>query len=191
MNKKNGYTLVELLTVLTILAVLIILFVPIITKVYRNINKQLNELDKNALIDGTKSYINNLVNNGYNVVYTTHYDDSCNFVNKTEEKKLASYINNGTELSGYNFTKYAAQNDLYITAEYLVKNGYFDSECIYDDTCNKSSKCKVDRACTLVVHFDSETVKANPNCNSDSCEVYYKLGNYKIDIQDESKCKIK
>ena len=193
MKNKNGFTLVELLTIVTIIAVLIILLLPVINKSLRSINKALKDIDKNALIDSTKLYVNNLVNNGYNVVSTNHYDASCNFINTTQENKLASYINNGVELSGYRFVEYAAQNDLYITAEYLVQNGYFDNGCIYDtnNTCEKSTSCKVDKACTLVVHFNSNTVKANPNCTSANCEVYYVLGDYSVNIQDEAKCVIK
>ena len=194
MKNKNGFTLIEILTVVTIVAVLIIILIPILGRAFRQAKNALSDMDKKSLIDGTKLYVNNLVDNGYNVVTKNNYDSSCNFINSIQTNKLATYLNNGTELSGYKFVEYAAQNDLYVTAEYLVENGYYDSSCIYDQAahpCENSSKCKIDKECTLVVHFNSDRVNANPSCTSGNCEYYYTLGDYTVTIQDESKCKIK
>jgi len=194
MKNKNGFSLVEILTVVTIIAVLLILLIPLLGKSYKSAVNSLKDIDKKSLIDGTKLYVNNLVNNGYNIVSTKSYDSSCNIVSSNEENKLASYLTSNGEVSGYKFVEYAANNDLYVTAEYLVNNGYFDNGCIYDasnDSCEKSKKCKVDKTCTMIVHFEHEEVNQNPSCTGATCEKYYTLGNYTVSIQDESKCVIK
>ena len=194
--KNKGFTLVEVIAVLALIAVLVIIFVPIISNGFYRSKKLLKDYDKQALIDGAKTYLTNLKEDGYNIKTVNTYDSSCNITNTTSNYEKESYTApDGTIYSGYEYIKYAAGNDLYITAKYLVDNGYFNNGCKYDATensCEKSAECKVDKECTLVVHYNAEKTKANPKCDlGDKCTFYYELGDYTINIQDESKCIIK
>jgi prepilin-type N-terminal cleavage/methylation domain-containing protein len=192
--KNKGFTLVELIAVIAIIGVFIILMVPFMSNVFGRTKKMINDIDRQALEDSVKTYLTNLQNNGYQLNNQYVYDDQCNIQDVLSNYDPVSYrTSDNTEVSGYDFVKYAAQNDLYITAEFLVNNNYFDSGCNYvENSCPKSTGCKVNKECTLVVHYESEKVLANPNCTlGDRCEFYYQLGNYTINILDESKCAIK
>jgi type IV pilus assembly protein PilA len=194
--KNKGFTLVELIAVIVLVAVMIIIFAPMVSNVFSRTKNMLSDLDKQALNDGVKTYLTNLQENGYNLETIYLYDSECKIQDALSEYNKVTYrVSNDTEVSGYDFVKYAAENDLYITAEYLVNHGYFNNGCKYDvddNSCEKTAECKVNKECTLVVHYNSEKVKANPNCNlGDRCEYYYKLGDYTINYLDESKCLIK
>ena len=194
MKNKNGFTLIELMAVITLLGVIVILVSPIMYNVFNRTKQAIKDFDKNALLDGGRLYAEHIYNGGTTVVTTNTYDDECNVVNKKTETKPASYLVGNQELSGYELIKYAALNDLYVTAEDLVKNGYYDSGCDYsaDDKCSFSKECKVSKDCTLKIHFEHTTVKANPSCTlGDKCMVYYQLGQSSVSIVDESKCELK
>lgn len=194
MKNKNGFTLVEVMAVITLLGVITILLIPTFQKVFNQTKSAIKDFDKQTLIDGGRMYAEHIFNGGTSEVVTKTYDDQCNVVNTKTETKPASYVITNQELSGYELIKYAALNDLYVTAEYLVDNGYYDSGCDYhaDGKCNKSKECKVSKDCTLRIHFEHTTVKANPSCTlGDKCMVYYQLGQSSVSIVDESKCEIK
>lgn len=192
--KNKGFTLVELIAVIAIIGVLVVLFAPMISNIFTGTKNALKDIDKQELNDGVKTYLTTVQDNGVYLDSHYIYDDKCNIQDAISNYVPVTYkISEGNEVAGYDFIKYAAQNDLYITAETLVKYGYFNSGCNYNpDTCSKSVECKVNKECTLVVHYDSNKVLANPNCTlGDRCEYYYQLGDYTINYLDESKCVIK
>ena len=192
--KNKGFTLVEVIAVITLIAVIIILFVPVFTNGLFRSKTLLKEYDKQALFDGAKTYLTSLKEEGYNLKNNYVYDDQCNISDVLSEYQKEEYIaQDGTHYSGYDYIKHASENDLYITAETLVNLGYYNNGCNYNPgNCEKSGECKVDKSCTLVVHYNSEKTKANPNCDlGDKCTFYYQLGDYTINILDESKCVIK
>lgn len=194
MKNKNGFTLIEVMAVVTLLGVIVVLITPAISSIFNRTKQAIKDYDKNTLIDAGRLYAEHIYNGGTTVVTTNTYDDQCNIINKTTENKPASYNTGSQELSGYDLIKYAALNDLYVTAEDLVKNGYYDSGCDYsaDNKCSYSKECKVSKECTLKIHFEHTTFKANPSCTlGDKCMVYYQLGQSSVSIVDESKCAIK
>lgn len=179
-KNKNGFTLVEMMAVVSLIGVLMVLLVPVLWNVFAQAKNAIKDLDKKALTDGAKLYVNDLMNGNQSITY----DDDDNRV-----VKKIKYNTGSREIDGYELIEYAAQNGLTVTARYLVENGYFDTNCDYN---NPQAKCKVDPDCTIKITYEYTTVKANPSCNlGDQCKVYYTLGDYSASVLDEAKCVIK
>ena len=185
MKGKNGFTLVELLAVISVVGVLIIIFVGPNVMRYLNVAKdELREEDKKDFIEAAKTYAVTLKEGGSHVSNVNG--------NKVVEK--ATYFDGTREISGYEFTSYAAINGMDVTAEYLVNNEYYNTECNYNGN-NKG--CKINKNCRVHITFESTTIKANPSCNLDddddpgtSCTIYHQLGDMSASIVNENECSI-
>ena len=187
MKGKNGFTLVEVLAVLSVIGVLVIILVgPNVMKYFNVAKTELSKQEKKDFLDAAKTYAVILKEGGS---HSTIGPDGNKIVTK------ATYNNGIEEISGYDFISYVAQNGMDVTAEYLVKNGYYNEACDYD---TENNKCLINKECKVHITFDYTTVKANPSCNLDDdgnentkCTIYYSLGNMSAEIANENECSLK
>lgn len=180
MKNKNGFTLPEILAVVTIIGVVLLIFIPSYLNILNTANRELSKEEKKMFVDSGNTYATALKNN------TDSYTDSSN--NTYENYAFVEYLNSIAKRN----TDGTLTATIPVTAEYLVKKGYYNENCDYNDS-TKSGNCKVNKECTLNIEFEVKKVQPNESCNPsvDNCVTYYELGNYTTTIQDESKCTMK
>lgn len=164
MNKKNGFTLVELLAVISILGVVLILFLPSMMNLYNKSKKNMRELNEKSIIDAGKMYAVDL--DSANIYYQAESDISINGNN----------YKRGDKLSTYDLRVLLIEKGLDVPITFLVKNGYYnDTPCNYDD---KKPNCKVNKECIVHISIEGEKIVNN---------MYYQTKDYKASLSD--KCK--
>ena len=112
MNKKRGFTLVELLAVILLLAIIIVFIVPNVLKLFNKSNNKLNSFQINQLKDAVELYIDdtciNPINNQYVCEFSTTTDINGNIVIANSSISLIEFLERGyidttSYFSGYLF----------------------------------------------------------------------------------------
>lgn len=180
MKNKNGFTLVEILAIISILGIIIVLAIPAVLDVLGKSKKMLSEYEKDILIDAAKYYITDIDEGVKPYVYQGNSPTTVN--GKTYSK--------GQTLTVYDARTYIIENDGFIiTAEDLVKGGYYDKECIYAGTvvdykengviktsvAQKDISCTVPKTCKIKVGIVGSKVHN---------DLYYVTDDYKVELLD-------
>lgn len=161
MNKKSGFTLVELLAVISILGVIMVLFMPSIMNLYNKSKKNIRSLEESTLIDSAKMYAIDL--DSGNAFYTA--PENIN-INKHEYKV-------GDKVSTYDMRVFLIEKGLDVPISFLVKNEYYDDVgCNYE---NENNNCKVNKDCIIHIKILGEKILDNQ---------YYQTKDYQATLGD-------
>ena len=147
MNKKNGFTLVELLAVISILGVVMILLVPTTLNSFYKAKGQVDDMEYKTVEDSAKMYIQDYDLKVKEYIYneTTPYTAVSGKV-----------YNQGDKMSIYDFRVYAINNPITISIKDLISGGYYNSDCDYTQ---QKNTCKMKEECTITVGIKGEKVE--------------------------------
>ena len=134
--KKNGFTLVELLAVLVIIGILSAISITVYTNLIPSSRKELSDVQKNTIIDATRTYVAiNTVN------FNNHFDNATIGDNICVAIKLEVLYNEGLlKKEVLDPSTNANLMDGYILVSY--DNNHSQYEYIYKSKDDYTSKCK-------------------------------------------------
>lgn len=145
MNKKNGFTLVELLAIISILGVVMILVLPTVLDVFFKTKNLLDDNTKKTIVDSAKMYLTDI--DLGTISYKTPVAITAN------GKAYAK----GSVVSPYDMKVYLIEHGLVITMKDLYENKYYmEDGCDYK---NKPEDCKAPVGCSIKLSLEAQKVQ--------------------------------
>lgn len=144
-NKKNGFTLVEILAVISILGVVMILIVPTMMQAFYDARSKLDDNDEKQILDAAKMWI-------------TDYDLSVKKYTYNGSNSIdinGTTYNPGDVMQVYDFRTYVIENKgINVSITELVDGGYYNTRCDYS---KEKNSCKVPETCVIKVGINYDT----------------------------------